>query len=131
MGKKNIFVGPLGPIYKDGPKATKDPGPPVVVEDKPVKPRHVNDVIAYCYLTDVTLHSDKAQATLWDRLEQKSIKLRPEPGYGFNLLVNADGYPVMKAEVVRIEDRAVVFQALLNTKEPSRDAAKGGVGCSP
>lgn len=103
---KNIFFGPPLP---------PPPPPPKVVEKKeaapPPPPVDKTDVPQFVYLTDITHTPTKVEAFLFDRYNNRTVRLRSSPGFDSFRIRNEQGDTLVAGKVIRIEDRDVVFQA--------------------
>jgi hypothetical protein len=110
IARKNIFEG-----------AKK----PVVVAAEAEK-REIDDLISQVYLWDVTITAPasgtgkgSAQATVFNRLNERAIKLRALPGWNtIPLLKDGEGNTVVRGQVVRITSRGIVFHVELFARDP-------------
>jgi hypothetical protein len=76
------------------------------------------------YLTDATLIPTSARATLYNRLNEQSIKLRTSAGWNWiPLLKDGEGGTVVRGEVLRITTRGVVFRVHLVAASPEDEPA--------
>jgi hypothetical protein len=83
--------------------------PPAPTLDK--SPVDNTDVTQFVYLTDIT-HSDKrTEAFLIDRYNDHRTRLRASTGFNTFLISDAQGHPLLKGQVIRIDDRDVIFKA--------------------
>jgi hypothetical protein len=101
---KNVFFGP-----------TQD-----TASTKPAEPQL--ELLKQVYLTTVSTdfaRNGRREAMLWDRYNNLSPHLRTSPGFNqFALLQNSQGATLIHGEVVRIDERGLIFRVGLNARDP-------------
>lgn len=98
---KNIFFGP----------------PPAVV--KQTEPE--TELLRHVTLTSITIDvaRKRREAALYDRFTNRQTRLRVMGGFNqFALLQNNQGATLVQGEVMRIEERSLVFRVGINARDP-------------
>jgi hypothetical protein len=111
IARKNIFEG--------APKT-------VMVASEEDEKREIADLISKTYLWDVTITAPtsgtgkgSAQATVFNRLNERAIKVRALPGWNtIPLLKDGEGNTTVRGQVVRINARGLVFHVELFARDP-------------
>lgn len=121
MANKNIFTGYVEPV-KVAVKETKKPEPKPPTKEKEREPVTPKDVLRFARLTDISGSPDFLEATLWDPLTSRAIRLREEKSYDrFPLLLNGSGGAVVQGQIVQFEGtRGVIFRVQLAAFPPSK-----------
>src|SRR5207249_4059289 len=82
------------------------------------------DLVSFACLTDATVAS-APKATLFDRATERGITLRTLPGYDWIPLVkDCDGGTVVRARVLQIDTRGIVFHVRLVAQSPEEENPK-------
>jgi len=68
------------------------------------------EVTRFMYLTDITQNDVRAEASLYDRYNNKKTRLRSQNGFNSFRITESEDGSIVRGKVVRIEDRDVVFE---------------------